>query len=65
MRFLNRYQPPAPLEEADWHASTPAAEYDLNFCYELPDEAVLQTEGVRLVPLVVRAPRSRLCAPPG
>ncbi|BGP36903.1 hypothetical protein JCM10449v2_000805 [Rhodotorula kratochvilovae] len=53
MRLLNSYQDPAPLAEAEHHAQTPPEEYDLNWCYALPEEAVLQTAGgVRLVPLI-------------
>ncbi|GAA5854591.1 hypothetical protein JCM9279_005702 [Rhodotorula babjevae] len=52
MPFLNKYTPQAPLAEAAHEEGTPVAEYDLNFCYDLPSEAVLQSQGVRLVPLI-------------
>ncbi|GAA5890347.1 hypothetical protein JCM8208_002787 [Rhodotorula glutinis] len=52
MPYLNRYKPPAPLPEAAWEERTPVEEYDLDFCYDLPSEAVLRSEGVRLVPLI-------------
>ncbi|GAA6061917.1 hypothetical protein JCM10212_000542 [Sporobolomyces blumeae] len=62
MTFLNLYEAPAPLAEGEYHASTPLAEYDLNWnygCRAIPDS--LETRGgVRLVPLIPSLHAERL-----
>lgn len=65
MRFLNGYQPPAPLPEAEYHLDTPPEGYDLNCCYWLPEEAALKTDGVKLVPIIVRPSRLLARSPGG
>jgi hypothetical protein len=64
MRFLNGYRAPAPLPEADYHLDTPPEEYDVNCCYTLPGGAALKTDGVKLVPIIVR-PSRLLARSPG
>lgn len=54
MPYLNSYKPEPPLERAAWHAATPPEAYDLNFAFDLPSRSRLQTDGVRLEPVIVR-----------
>lgn len=54
MPFLNAFRPPAPLPEEEYHLETSPDEYDLNSCYPVPEEAALRTDGVKLVPIIVR-----------
>jgi hypothetical protein len=54
MPYLNSYTPAPPLERADWHAATPLEAYDLNFAFDLPPRSRLETDGVRLKPVIVR-----------
>lgn len=50
---LNLYRPaPAPTQQDDLHKDSPAASYDLNFVFPVPNE--LRSEGVLLLPLIVR-----------
>lgn len=64
MAYLNSYSAPVPLETCDWHADTPLEAYDQNFAFALPPLGILETEGVRLEPLVVRdtLPPDALCS---
>ncbi|GAA5853391.1 hypothetical protein JCM8547_002437 [Rhodosporidiobolus lusitaniae] len=57
--YRNTYRAAAPLEVKEWHAQTPAEEYDLNFVYEVPEKAFETPGGMRVEPLIpsLHAPR--------
>ncbi|GAA5862863.1 hypothetical protein JCM1840_002304 [Sporobolomyces johnsonii] len=50
--YLNGYTAPERLQEEEYHASTAREEYDLNFCYPVPEERLETKGGVRIVPLI-------------
>ncbi|GAA6061920.1 hypothetical protein JCM10212_000545 [Sporobolomyces blumeae] len=52
MPFLNGYVAPPPLATAEYHATTPRSEYDLNWEYGVVPERLETQGGVRLVPLI-------------
>ncbi|GAA5965674.1 hypothetical protein JCM21900_001683 [Sporobolomyces salmonicolor] len=60
MPYLNGYTAPEPLQEGEYHASTPREEYDLNFCYPVPEERLETKGGVRIVPLIPSLHGARL-----
>lgn len=52
--MLNLYRPPLGVTAQDeLHEHTPAAEYDINFCFPVAEELKSPDGGVVLTPLIV------------